>query len=326
MSKPPSSLKVKFFFDRRTVSLLALILGASFSISPWASAASALALGVFIAITFGNHFSDKTKLYSQKLLAYSIIGLGAGMNLITVGQAGLSGLGFTVMGISLTLLLGIGLGKFLKTDLDTSILTSVGTAICGGSAIAAVAPVIKAKSQSITVALGIVFLLNALALIIFPTIGHYFELSQKQFGLWSALAIHDTSSVVGASLQYGAEALQIATTVKLARALWIVPLTLCLSFFYRKKNSGEEGKIKKPWFILGFLAMAAIVTWIPQLQSLGHNIEFFARKGLILTLFLIGANLTRTTIKAVGMRPFIQGLVLWLIVSVTSLAVIKVFV
>lgn len=302
---------------------LALFLGAAFSVSPWASAASALALGVLIAMTFGNPFSDKTKIYSQKLLSYSIVGLGAGMNLIVVGQAGLSGLGLTVISILLTLFLGIGLGKVLKTDSDTSLLTSVGTAICGGSAIAAVAPVIKAKSQAITVALGTVFLLNALALVLFPMIGHYFELSQRQFGLWSALAIHDTSSVVGAGLQYGAEALQIATTVKLARALWIVPLTLSLSFFYRKKDQGEEGKIKKPWFILGFLVMAALVTWIPQLQSVGHSIELIARKGLVLTLFLIGANLTRTTIKAVGVRPFIQGFLLWSMVSLTSLVLIK---
>ena len=298
--------------------------GSAFSLSSLATSASALALGVLIAVIWGNPFSDRTKIYSQKLLSYSIVGLGAGMNLITVSQAGLEGLSYTVISITLTLILGLSLGKILKADSDTSLLISVGTAICGGSAIAAVSPVIKARSQSITVALGTVFILNALALVIFPNIGHHFELTQRQFGLWSALAIHDTSSVVGASLQYGAEALQIGTTVKLARALWIVPLTLGLSFVQRKQQvDRQQGPTKKPWFILGFLMMAAVFTWLPQFNKIGHSIELVARKGLVLTLFLIGLNLTRSTLKAVGLRPFLQGLILWLIVSIVSLISIK---
>lgn len=298
--------------------------GAALSLSSLATSATALGLGVLIAVIWGNPFSDRTKIYSQKLLSYSIIGLGAGMNLITVSQAGLEGLSYTIISIGLTLILGITLGKILKSESDTSLLISVGTAICGGSAIAAVSPVIKARSQSITVSLGTVFILNALALVLFPNIGHHFELTQKQFGLWSALAIHDTSSVVGTSLQYGAEALQIGTTVKLARALWIVPLTLVISSIRRKKQiDQQQGPTKKPWFIFGFLMMAAIFTWLPQYSQLGHSIELIARKGLVLSLYLIGLNLTRSTLKAVGLRPFLQGLILWLIVSTVSLISIK---
>jgi uncharacterized integral membrane protein (TIGR00698 family) len=299
------------------------VLGTVFCISPWSSSATALLLGIVLSIFIGNPFTDTTKAISQKLLAYSIIGLGAGMNLITVGQAGLSGLSYTIISISLTLILGIILGKIMKSDGETSVLISVGTAICGGSAIAAVAPAIKAKSQSITVALGTVFLLNAVALMIFPFIGHYFILTQEQFGLWSALAIHDTSSVVGAGLQYGPEALKIGTTVKLARALWIVPLTFLISYLNRKKTSQDTANTKKPWFILGFLIMAAIFTWLPQLKNLGHYIELVARKGFILTLFFIGTNLSWQTLKSVGLRPLAQGLILWLIVSILALFFVK---
>jgi uncharacterized integral membrane protein (TIGR00698 family) len=306
-------------FSENKLSATSFVLGAVFCVSPWSSSATALLLGIVLSIFIGNPFIDTTKTISQKLLSYSIIGLGAGMNLITVGQAGLSGLTYTIISISLTLILGIILGKLMKSDGETSVLISVGTAICGGSAIAAVAPAIKAKSQSITVALGTVFLLNAVALIIFPFIGHHLILTQEQFGLWSALAIHDTSSVVGAGLQYGPEALKIGTTVKLARALWIVPLTFLISYLNRKKNSHETTNTKKPWFILGFLIMAAIFTWLPQLKNLGHNIELVARKGFILTLFFIGTNLSWNAIKTVGLRPLAQGLLLWLIVSATTL-------
>ena len=300
-----------------------LLLGIAFSISPWGSSAIALGLGVAIAVTVGNPYSDLTKKLSHRLLSYSVIGLGAGMNLVTVGQAGLSGLGYTVVSISVTLLLGLFLGKLLGSDRETSILISVGTAICGGSAIAAIGPVIRAKSHSMTVALGTVFILNAIALITFPAIGHCFSLSQHQFGIWSALAIHDTSSVVGAGLQFGAEALQIGTTVKLARALWIVPLTVGFGFVQNKSQSGESGRASKPWFILGFVIMAATVTWIPELQTTGHWVELGARRGLVLTLFFIGANLSRETIRQVGARPFVQGFSLWIVVLLATLAFVK---
>lgn len=297
--------------------------GVVYSLSPWASAALALVAGVFVALLSGNPFAIQTKRYSQKLLACSIIGLGAGMNLITVGKAGVTGLGITIISITLTLALGLALGFITKSDRETSILISVGTAICGGSAIAAIAPVMKAKPHAITIALGTVFLLNAVALIIFPAIGHFFDLSQRQFGLWSALAIHDTSSVIGAGMQYGAEALQVGTTVKLARALWIVPLTIGFGFLYHDDKAEHGNTTKKPWFILGFLLMAALVTWVPELQNIGHVIEGVARKCLVVTLFLIGSNLTFTTLKAVGMRPFIQGLSLWIVVSISTLIIIK---
>jgi len=305
--------------------LFALAAGLAYALSPWGHAAIALVLGVLMALVIGNSFATITKNLSQKLLGWSIVGLGAGMNLVSVGQAGLSGLGITVASIAVSLLLGVMIGKLVKSDQATSLLISVGTAICGGSAIAAIAPVMKAKPQAITVALGTVFLLNALALFIFPGIGHYFNLSQQQFGMWSALAIHDTSSVVGTGLQYGPEALHTGITIKLARALWIVPLTLGFGFFYRSAPSDDNTPIKKPWFILGFLLMAALVTWVPSLQETGHIIEVIARKGLIATLFLIGTNLTMETLKTVGVRPLIQGVLLWLIVSSVTLCLIKMY-
>ena len=210
----------------------------------------------------------------------------------------------------------------MKTEPNTSLLITVGTAICGGSAIAAVAPVIRAKSEEVSVSLGIVFLLNALALFIFPAIGHHFHLSESQFGLWSALAIHDTSSVVGANLQYGPHALEVGTTVKLARALWIVPVTLIIGFLTRTQNQtgeGVAGKPKRPWFILGFVLISALVTWVPSLQAAGHQVEMIARRLLVLTLFIIGSNLSRKSLKAVGLKPLFQGLLLWMIVGATTL-------
>jgi uncharacterized integral membrane protein (TIGR00698 family) len=200
----------------------------------------------------------------------------------------------------------------------------VGTAICGGSAIAAVAPVIRAKHHEISVALGIVFLLNALALVIFPFIGHAVNLDQSQFGLWAALAIHDTSSVVGATLQYGAQALEVGTTVKLARALWIIPLAMLIAAVRsgHEKTEGEVQKAKRPWFILGFIIAAAVVTIFPSLQPLGHQIEMIAKRALVLTLFLIGSNLSLQTIRSVGFKPFIHGVLLWLILGSAFLAAI----
>ena len=316
-------IRIELIKPGRRLASAILLFGILFSISPWGSSAVALGLGVVIAVTVGNPHSDITKRLSHRLLSYSVIGLGAGMNLVTVGQAGLSGLGYTVISISVTLLLGLFFGKLVGSERETSILISVGTAICGGSAIAAIGPVIRAKSQSMTVALGTVFILNAVALVLFPAVGHYFSLSQYQFGIWSALAIHDTSSVVGASLQYGPEALQIGTTVKLARALWIVPLTIGFGFLQKKAQSGESGRAKRPWFILGFVIMAAIVTWIPELQTTGHWVELVARRGLVLTLFFIGANLSRETIRQVGVRPFVQGFSLWIAVLVATLAFVK---
>jgi len=288
---------------------------------PMTPAFAALLAGIALAVFLGNPYVDLTRRYTHKLLTWSVMGLGAGMNLLVVTRVGLHGIGYTVVGISCTLLIGFLISRLLKVDRDTGILISVGTAICGGSAIAAVAPTIRAKPQSMSVALGTVFLLNSLALMIFPPIGHWLGLSQTQFGLWSALAIHDTSSVVGATLQYGAEALQVGTTVKLARALWIVPLTIASSALFARGNQSGE-KPNRPWFILGFLIAAGVVTWIPLAQIPGHWVEMIARRTLVLTLFLIGANLTLSTLRSVGLKPFVLGISLWILAGSATLAAV----
>ena len=294
---------------------------AAFCLTPWMPSFAALLSGIAISVILGNPYEEITSKSTGKLLQWSVVGLGFGMNLIVVANVGLHGIGYTVVGISLTLFLGFFIAKVLKIERDAGILISVGTAICGGSAIAAIAPTLRAKPSAISVALGTVFTLNALALVIFPPIGHLLELSQTQFGLWSALAIHDTSSVVGATLQYGAEALQIGTTVKLARALWIVPLTVASSYVFAKDGL-EKGKAKRPYFILGFVVAAALVTWIPEAQPLGHVLEAVAKRTLVLTLFLIGANLSLTTLKSVGFKPFILGVSLWIAAATGTLAAI----
>lgn len=305
-----------------------LPLAALSSLMPGMSSGMALILGLVLALGFGNPYSHRTKNLTHKFLALSVMGLGAGMNLNIIGKVGVQGIGYTVVGILVALTLGTILGKFLKTEKDTSILITVGTAICGGSAIAAVAPVIKAKHQEVTVALGTVFLLNALALFIFPWIGHQLNLDQHQFGLWSALAIHDTSSVVGATLQYGTQSLEVGTTVKLARALWIIPVAMLIGLTrYKAEVSQNENKInrtkaKRPWFILGFVVIAAIMTWFPEIAPYGHLIELAAKKLMVLTLFLMGASLTKDTVKSVGLMPFIQGVLLWVVMASGSLAAI----
>jgi len=251
------------------------------------------------------------------------------MNLGTVARVGLHGLGYTAISLTFVMATGLLLGRFLKVDGDAGLLISVGTAICGGSAIAAAAPVLRARPHQVSVALATVFLLNGVALVLFPPIGHLAGLSQNAFGLWAALAIHDTSSVVGAGLAYGPRALAVATTVKLARALWIVPVTLGLGYWVarRQKLAGAEGEdalpVKKPWFIGGFLLVAALVTWIPGLQHAGHFVAMAAHHVLVLTLFLIGAGLSREALRTVGFRPFIQGLVLWLIVASLGLGAVR---
>lgn len=290
---------------------------------PKVSAGAALVLGIAVALTAGNPYQAQTKTYSSTLLAWSVMGLGAGMNLITVAKVGAAGFGYTIVGISATLTLGLLLARLLEVERHVGLLVSVGTAICGGSAIAAAAAAIKAKPHQISVALVTVFCLNAVALLIFPPLGHHFGLSERSFGLWSALAIHDTSSVVGSALQYGPSALEVATTVKLARALWIVPVTLALGLFWPHAHGAEgAAKAKRPWFILGFLAAAALVTCVPALQAAGKHLAFAAQRALVVTLFLIGAGLSREALKDVGWRPFAQGILLWLIVGSGTLGAI----
>jgi uncharacterized integral membrane protein (TIGR00698 family) len=307
-----------------SVSRFLLPIGAVVCLFPFVSSGLALVFGAALSLSLGNPWIDRTRRLTPKILSLSVIGLGAGMNLNVVAEVGFHGIGYTVVGIVLTGIIGALLGRALKVDANTSILTTVGTAICGGSAIAAAAPTINAKAHEITVALATVFLLNAAALFIFPFVGHALDLSQIQFGYWSALAIHDTSSVVGASMQFGSEALKIATTVKLARALWIVPVSLFTGYLYSRRQivQVDRAPAKRPWFIAGFLLMAALMTWFPALQPAGVIINLIAKKMLVVTLFLIGANLTRSTLAAVGFRPLIQGVLLWAFTASASLAAI----
>jgi len=289
---------------------------------PFISSAYALALGLVFGLGLGNPFFKTSKALTHRFLTTAVIGLGLGMDLIKVANVGSQGFVYTLIGIALAVGCGLLLGHLFKTNRNTSWLISVGTAICGGSAIASVAPVLRAKPHEISIALGIVFLLNSIALVTFPHIGHYFLMSQEQFGLWAALAIHDTSSVVGASLAYGDQALAIGTTVKLARALWIVPVTLMIGFVVSrqaKASDGPEGKRKYPWFILGFVIAAAVYTWVPTIRDVAHILEMGAKRLLILTLFLIGSNISRDILKGMGFKPVLQGVMLWFICAGLSL-------
>jgi len=298
-----------------------IILGSILCFIPAFPSWAALLMGMTFALTLGNPFVEKTQKMTARLLAIAIVGLGCGMNLQIVARVGFEGLGYTVTGIVLTFVVGFLLGRVLKIKKDTALLITTGTAICGGSAIAAVASAIRPKNEDVSVSLATVFFLNALGLLIFPILGTYFSLSQEQFGLWSALAIHDTSSVVGSTLQFGPEALRVGTTVKLARALWIVPLTLVIGAWYSKKQ--ETGKIKKPWFILGFLLTATLVTYVPALVPFGKIVELVSKRLMVLTLFFIGANLSRATLKSVGFQPFLMGVILWILVASSVLFALK---
>jgi uncharacterized integral membrane protein (TIGR00698 family) len=303
---------------RLTPQLLLFLLAVVVCITPWGSPPLALALGLLVALAVGNPLPALSKQYTSKLLQWSVVGLGFGLNAQQALQAGREGLVFSVASIAGTLTLGYFVGRWLGIDRKTSHLIASGTAICGGSAIAAVGPVLRASEGQMSVALGTVFVLNSVALFLFPAIGHGLHLSQHQFGLWAAIAIHDTSSVVGAASHYGPEALQVATTVKLARALWIVPLALGTAFFF--KNPGA--KVKLPYFILGFIGAMLLNTYVPALQPLAPVVVRLARIGLTLTLFLIGAGLSASVLRAVGARPFVQGVLLWLVISGASLWVI----
>jgi len=284
----------------------------------------ALVLGVALTLTLGNPWATRTKTLTPRLLALSVVGLGAAMNLRTVARVGLQGVGYTLVGIAGTLALAALLGRWLTVRRATGILVGVGTAICGGSAIAAAAPVIGAEDEDTSAALGIVFLLNAAALLLFPAIGHHLGLSQHAFGLWAALAIHDTSSVVGASASYGPEALLVATTTKLVRALWIVPVTLVLGGLAARRQPRASGRAKarRPWFILGFVAAAALVSFVPALRPAGTLVALAAQRVLVLTLFLLGLGLSRAAVARVGVRPFLMGVLLWVLVGSATLAAV----
>lgn len=289
----------------------------------WVTPPVALFLGLGYALIFGQPYRKFNQKASKKLLQYSVVGLGFGMNLQSAVASGREGMIFTVVSVFGTLIVGWLIGrKFLKIDKNTSYLISSGTAICGGSAIAAVGPVIKAKDSEMSVALGIVFILNAIALFIFPPIGNALGLSQHEFGTWAAIAIHDTSSVVGAGATYGEEALRVATTVKLTRALWIIPVALFTSVIFRSKGQ----KISIPWFIFFFiLAMLANTYLLQSIPEVGVLINGLARKALTLTMFFIGASLSIDALKSVGIRPLVEGVLLWIVISFATLGYIYSF-
>ena len=289
----------------------------AFAASPWASPPAALALGIAFALLFEHPFPKETKSTTKLLLQASVVGLGFGMNLRQVLKAGSDGLLYTAGGIAFSLIGGMLLGRWLRVQSRIAYLISTGTAICGGSAIAAIGPIVGADQEEMTVSLGAVFILNSVALLAFPAIGTALKLTQEQFGLWAALAIHDTSSVVGASAKYGAAALAVATTVKLARALWIVPLSLATAAVHRSK-----AKVQWPWFILFFVLAAASNTYLPAPLGLYRKLNALAKTGLTVTLFLIGSGVSKAAIKKVGARPLLQAILLWLAVACSSLALI----
>lgn len=254
------------------------------------------------------------------MLQYSVVGLGFGMNLHESLASGQEGMLFTIVSVFVTMLIGVWLGYgILKVDKRISYLISSGTAICGGSAIAAIGPVVKAKDNEMSVALATIFMLNAVALFVFPTIGGWIGLSQQQFGMWAAIAIHDTSSVVGAGAAYGKEALEVATTIKLTRALWIIPLALLTSYIYKR----DRRKIAIPWFIIWFVVAIVVNTYLlSDMPQFGQFVSSVARKLLILTMFFIGASISKDAIKTVGIKSLFLGIILWLVISIVSLAYI----
>lgn len=308
--KPPIRLRVLF-----------VVLAAA-SLIPGVSPALALGVGAVLGLTLGNPYAGESSRISKTLLKACVVGLGFGMSLPAVLEVGRQGVWATALGIGFALGLGLLLARLLRVEHTTGMLVSGGTAICGGSAIAALGPAIGAGAEAMSVSLAIVFLLNGVALYVFPPIGHLLELTQSQFALWAAIAIHDTSSVVGAASAYGKEALEMATVLKLTRALWIVPLALGAAWWKRRQSGDSEVRVAWPWFIALFVLASAVRAFFPQGAPVYDVVTAAARQGLVLTLFLIGASLSRKTIKTVGVRPFIQGFVLWVAVTAVSLGVI----
>ncbi|HQW56628.1 MAG TPA: putative sulfate exporter family transporter [Saprospiraceae bacterium] len=296
--------------------LLAFVL----CLSPFITPPIALLMGIIIAQFIGHPYLHLNHKATHILLQISVVGLGFGMNINSALEAGREGFILTVASILGTLGLGFLMGFLLKIDKKISYLISTGTAICGGSAIAAVSPVIKANEKQISVALGIIFILNSIALFIFPVLGHYLHLTDKQFGIWCAIAIHDTSSVVGASAKFSEKALEIATTIKLARALWIIPVAFFSTLLFKSK----EAKIKIPYFIGLFVLAMVANTYSKFVQDYSYILTTIAKSGLTLTLFLIGCGLSRKVLSAVGVKPLVQGIVLWVVISLVSLWAVRI--
>jgi uncharacterized integral membrane protein (TIGR00698 family) len=299
---------------RKNLFFVGVILAASGLLSP----PFALLGGLVYGFTAAHPFQDESRRLAKFLLQASVIALGFGMNLKEVLHAGRSGFLYTAGSITAAMLLGLALGYFIRVGAKSAFLISAGTAICGGSAIAAVGPIANANEEEMAVSLGTVFVLNSVALFLFPVLGYEFHLSQEQFGLWSALAIHDTSSVVGAAARYGSTALAIATTVKLARALWIVPLSFVTAVAMRSK-----ARIQWPWFILFFGVAALLNTWLPSFNPAFSALNHLGKIGLTVTLFLIGTGLNKAALRTVGARPLLQGLTLWIVVGLATLVLIR---
>jgi len=286
---------------------------------PFFSAPLALFTGILLAVFYKGEEVVKTGKLTKYLLQGSIVCMGFSMSVQDVIQTGKAGFMITVVSVVVTMLVGIGLGKLLKVNKNTSLLISSGTAICGGSAIAAVAPVLGAKNNEISFSLAVVFVLNAIGLFIFPVIGHLLQMDQTHFGYWAAIAIHDTSSVVGACSAYGEQALQVGTTVKLTRTLWIIPLALCIAFFNKNKTS----KINIPWFIFLFVIAIIVGNYIPGMAETNGHLSWLGKKGMMISLFFIGASINLEEVKKTGFNTFLSGIILWFVIAVLSLYWIK---
>ncbi len=302
------------------ISKAVFIIAALSCFTDYVSPPIALVIGLVFAQIFTHPFQKYNHRATQLLLQFSVVGLGFGMNVAVALQTGKEGIMFTTVSILGTLGLGYLLGKILKVESKTSHLISSGTAICGGSAIAAISKVLHSEEKETSVALVTVFILNSAALFIFPPLGHYLNLSQHQFGIWAAIAIHDTSSVVGAASKYGDQALQIATTVKLLRALWIAPLAIATAIAFKQKSGG----VKIPYFIVLFVVAMIVGTYVPLIQPIIPYATIAAKKGLTLTLFLIGSGSSYKVLKSVGFRPMLQGVILWIFISVAALWAVEV--
>jgi len=325
----PAPGLIPFSQSMPTFAKIIFVVALALSFTGWFSPPIALTVGILFGLSFKHPYMGESRGVARTLLQCSVVALGFGMNLHEVLKAGRSGFIYTAMGISFALLAGLALGKLLQVRGNSSFLITAGTAICGGSAIAAIGPILQANEEEMAVSLGTVFILNSVALLIFPPIGNALHLTQSQFGLWAALAIHDTSSVVGAASKYGPQALVIGTTVKLARALWIVPLAVVIAAVKRSRAEKLPGaangvaRVQFPWFIVFFVLAALANTYLPALPSATKTFFTLGRLGLTATLFLIGSGISRDTLKEVGWRPLLLGLLLWLGVGLTSLYFIR---
>lgn len=328
MTKQSNSQSAQENIIKKGASRVIYILAIIFMLCPWdkmgmdylaVSPALALFAGLVFAFVCTMPCPKFNKKSSKYLLQASVVGLGFGMNFVTAMKSGSEGMMFTIVSVIGVMCFGVLFGYWMHLQRKTAYLISSGTAICGGSAIAAVGPVLKANENEMAVSLGVIFILNAIALFIFPPIGHYFEMTQQQFGIWAAIAIHDTSSVVGAGQAYGPEACEIATLVKCTRALWIIPLAFATMLIFRDKTS----KISIPWFIFLFVTAMLVNTYCGVPQEVSATIVYIAKKLLVITLFFIGASLSIKMIKSVGFKPLILAILLWIIIGVSSFFVVK---